>query len=61
MHPTCLCAGQYEGCEHGSVCTEDPGGHKSPDYCVECDKRRIVYMTRQFKRLRVSFSDADNS
>lgn len=61
MQLTCQCDGTYEGCEHGFTCTEEPGGHKSLDYCVECDKHRIAYMTKQFKRLRVSFSDADNS
>lgn len=55
----CRCDGRYDGCTHGVTCYDDGGGHRSPYFCVECDKRRIKSLSLDFERLRASFSDPD--
>jgi hypothetical protein len=45
MKTGCVCDGRYEGCHHPGGCPNTPGGHRSPYFCVDCDKRRIAHIS----------------
>jgi hypothetical protein len=55
----CRCDGRYEGCTHGRRCIEVAGGHRSPYFCPECDKRRIVTINRKLIELLAELGAPD--
>ena len=61
MAARCRCDGRYIGCDHGEICMEESGGYRSPLFCEGCDERRIITLTKDFKRLRTIFSDQETT
>lgn len=50
----CIGFGRREGMCLNPVCTE--GRYESPLWCIDCEKARRDYLTKQFEKIDASFA-----